>query len=310
MRKSVLTMGLVVLACVSLWGCKGNSLNKSASSSNTSASVSDAESVRSIIKRAYDNSLYSRFTLDDSLDLSVMFDTNGRAYVESDYVNGFYIDKNKSLIASYDSSNKPYWEVINEYTPLYFVEKALVFVDNGKGSISKYDGEEGDTVYQIDIKGSNIREFFDELGKQVSDDYCQFLFNKASNELTDLDMINIYVMNSVENTPVFKMDIQTSDGVMTVWNLTGLFEAGGLTFDSGISNIKNGDNFEDVSSLLDKEKEKIGEALTKYVESHPDLMEKLNTHSIDTSEINETVESLETSESNETSESSETSESK
>lgn len=285
MRKSVLTMGLVVLACVSLWGCKGNSLNKSASSSNTSASVSDVESVRGIIKRAYDNSLYSRFTLDDSLDLSVMFDTNGRAYVESDYVNGFYIDKNKSLIASYDSSNKPYWEVINEYTPLYFVEKALSFVDNGKGSISKYDGEEGDTVYQIDIKGSNIREFFSELGEQVSNDYCQFLFNRASNELTDLDMINIYVMNKSDNLPIFKADVQTSDGVMTIWNLEGLLEVGGITFDSSIANIKNGDDFDEVSKKLDLEKERMGEALTSYIESHPELKEKLELNSIDTSEI-------------------------
>lgn len=294
MRKSVLTMGLVVLACVSLWGCKGNSLNKSASSSNTSASVSDVESVRDIIKRAYDNSLYSRFTLDDSLDLSVMFDTNGRAYVESDYVNGFYIDKNKSLIASYDSSNKPYWEVINEYTPLYFVEKALVFVDNGKGSISKYDGEEGDTVYQIDIKGSNIREFFSELGEQVSNDYCQFLFNRPSNELTDLDMINIYVMNKPDNLPIFKADVQTSDGVMTIWNLEGLLEVGGITFDDSIANIKNGDDFDEVNKKLDLEKEKMGEALTGYIESHPELKEKLELNSIDTSEINDETVTEET----------------
>ena len=307
MKKSVVTLGLVALACVSLWGCKGNSVNTNKVATSSNIENSDIESVRNIVKRAYANSLYCSFNIDESLDLSMIYDTEGRAYVESDYINGFYITKTKSLVASYDSSNKPYWEILDEYTPLYCVEKALSLAESDKANISKYDGEEGDTVYQIDVKGSNIREFFDELGKQVSDDYCKFLFNKDSLNLTDLDMINIYVMNSVENTPVFKMDIQTSDGVMTVWNLTGLFEAGAITFDSGISNIKNGDNFEDVSSLLDKEKEKIGEALTKYVESHPDLMEKLNMHSIDTSEVNE---SSETSESSENSERLETSESK
>lgn len=306
MRKSVMTMGIVLLACASLWGCKGGNSNNSRVATASNIEDKSLESVRHIISRAYANSLYGRLDLDESLNLAILFDTNGKAYVEGDYVNGFYISKDKSLVASYDSSSKPYWEVLNEYTPLYCVEKALDLVYENKGSISTYDGEEGDTVYQIDIKGSNIKEFFDDLGKQVSDEYCKFLFGKDSLNLTDLDMVNIYVMNNKDNLPIFKMDVQTSsDGIKTVWNLTGLFEAGAVTFDDSVSNIKNGDDFEAVSKILDNEKEKIGKVLAVYVENHPEIKEKLDLKSIDTSEIGETSSS-ETTISDETTVSDET----
>ena len=306
MRKSIMTMGIILLACTSLWGCKGGNSNNSRVATASNIEDKSLESVRHIISRAYANSLYGRLDLDESLNLAILFDTNGKAYVEGDYVNGFYIDKDKSLVASYDSS-KPYWEVLNEYTPLYCVEKALDLVYKDKGSISTYDGEDGDTVYQIDIKGSNIKEFFDDLGKQVSDEYCKFLFGKDSLNLTDLDMVNIYVMSNKDNLPIFKMDVQTSsDGIKTVWNLTGLFEAGAVTFDDSVSNIKNGDDFEAVSKILDNEKEKIGKVLAVYVENHPEIKEKLDLKSIDTSEIGGASSSSETTVSEETTVSDET----
>ena len=301
MRKSVMTMGIVLIACASLWGCKGGNSNNSRVAVSSSIEDKSLVNVRDIVNKAYANSLYCKLDLDESVNLAILFDTNGKAYVEGDYVNGFYIDKNKSLFASYDSSNKPYWEVLNEYTPLYYVEKALDLVDGGKASISTYNGEDEDTVYQIDIKGSNIKEFFDDLGKQISDEYCKFLFDKDSLNLTDLDMINIYAMDSKNSLPIFKMDVQTSsDGIKTVWNLTGLFEAGAVTFDDSISNIKNGDDFEAVSKILDNEKEKIGKVLAVYVENHPDIKEKLDLKSIDTSEVGEASSSEETTVSDET----------
>lgn len=301
MRKSVITIGIVLIACASLWGCKGGNSNNSRVAVSSSIEDKSLVNVRDIVNKAYANSLYCKLDLDESVNLAILFDTNGKAYVEGDYVNGFYIDKNKSLFASYDSSNKPYWEVLNEYTPLYYVEKALDLVDGGKASISTYNGEGEDTVYQIDIKGSNIKEFFDDLGKQISDEYCKFLFDKDSLNLTDLDMINIYAMDSKNSLPIFKMDVQTSsDGIKTVWNLTGLFEAGAVTFDNSVSNIKNGDDFEAVSKILDNEKEKIGKVLAVYVENHPDIKEKLDLKSIDTSEVGEASSSEETTVSDET----------
>ena len=105
-------------------------------------------------------------------------------------------------------------------------------------------------------------------------------------------MVNIYVMNNKDNLPIFKMDVQTSsDGIKTVWNLTGLFEAGAVTFDDSVSNIKNGDDFEAVSKILDNEKEKIGKVLAVYVENHPEIKQKLDLKSIVTSEIGETTSS-------------------
>ena len=282
MKKSIISLGLLSLACTSLLGCSPKNGENIATQSN--ADKNPVKVVKGIVARAYKNSLYCNLSFDEYSTVSMLYDTNGRAYVETDYINGFYIDKNRSLTASYDSSDKPYWEILDEYTPLYCVEKGVDLVEKDKGNISEYTGEGTDTVYQIDIKGSNIKEFFDELGTQVSDDYCNLLFNKDSLSLTDLDVINIYVMDSSEHIPTFKMDVQTSGGTNTVWNVNGLFEAGSITFDSALGEIKSGDDFDKVSEMLNKEKEKIGVALTKYIESHPELKEKIDIKAMESSE--------------------------
>lgn len=281
MKKSIIRLGLLSMACASLLGCSPKNGENIATQSN--ANKNPVKVVKGIVDRAYKNSLYCNLSFDEYSTVSMLYDTNGRAYVETDYINGFYIDKNRSLTASYDSSDKPYWEILDEYTPLYCVEKGVDLIEKDKGEISEYDGEGADTVYQIDIKGSNIKEFFDELGTQVSDDYCNLLFDKDSLSLTDLDVINIYVMDSSEHIPTFKMDVQTSGGTNTVWNLNGLFEAGSITFDSALGEIKSGDDFDKVSEMLNKEKEKIGVALTKYIESHPELKEKIDIKAMESS---------------------------
>ena len=282
MKKSIISLGLLSITCASLLGCSPKNGDNIATQSN--ADKNPVKVVKGIVARAYKNSLYCNLSFDEYSTVSMLYDTNGRAYVETDYINGFYIDKNRSLTASYDSSDKPYWEILDEYTPLYCVEKGVDLVEKDKGEISEYDGEGADTVYQIDIKGSNIKEFFDELGTQVSDDYCNLLFDKDSLSLTDLDVINIYVMDSPEHIPTFKMDVQTSGGTNTVWNVNGLFETGSITFDSALGEIKNGDDFDKVSEMLNKEKEKIGVALTKYIENHPELKEKIDIKAMESSE--------------------------
>lgn len=288
MRKSIISLGLLSIACASLLGCSPKNGENIATQSN--ADKNPVKVVKGIVARAYKNSLYCSLSFDEYSTVSMLYDTNGRAYVETDYINGFYIDKNRSLTASYDSSDKPYWEILDEYTPLYCVEKGVDLVEKDKGEISEYDGEGADTVYQIDIKGSNIKEFFDELGTQVSDDYCNLLFDKDSLSLTDLDAINLYVMDSPEHIPTFKMDVQTSGGTNTVWNVNGLFEAGSITFDSALGEIKSGDDFDKVSEMLNKEKEKIGVALTKYIESHPELKEKIDIKAMESSSSIEETE--------------------
>ena len=272
---SLLVLGTVLSACSIGNKNIDNVATDSNASINKEAYIKD---IQDSIDYSYANSVYSIVRLDKDLDMSVIYDTSGKAYAETDYSNGFYIDKNKSILSKYDVSKKPYYNLEVEYTPLYSIEKALELVKDNKAdltqSVFEDNSSKGSKDYLITIKGSNIKSFYSDLDSDSLDKYMLSYYNHTASELTNFDSLNIAL--SVRDTNLIDAIMFIGDKESkNIWVQSCLFTLGGITFDDTIKDIKSTDSFDSISDKLNKEKEIIGEKLSEAVTNNKEIKDML-----------------------------------
>lgn len=273
---SLLVLGTLLSACS--FSSEGNS-NKTLATDSTILDIgSSIKEIEDSINYIYDSSAYTIVNVDEDLYMSVIYDTTGKAYVESDYYNGFYINKNKSIASKYDASGNAYWSIDVDYTPMYCIEKALDLVKLNKAELTKTvfadESSKGSNDFLIKIKGSNIKDFYNELDNASLDNYMLSYYGHKANELVDSDTLNIALTirgTNLIDAAMFIGDRQNK----TVWTNASLFVIGGVTFDDTIKNISNSDNFNDVNDRLNAEKEKLGARLYDVVSTNSEIRSML-----------------------------------
>jgi lipoprotein len=262
---------LALLALLALTACGNKNSDKEVAPSVDSSVEQDVKAITDSINGSYANSMYSVVQLSDTLNMTLIYDTTGKAYAETDYANGFYTAKDKSLVAQYDSSNKPYWNLETEYTPLYTVEKSAELLGVGKAELVDdiTDSKDGYKTYHIKVSGANIKSLYDKYTQDALDQYCMDCFGKKSNSLDDTDSFNVYFTDKGENLSNGTLLAQsaTSDDKI-VWNYSGYFTLGALTFDPNLEKISSNIDFNSANGIITAEKDKIGSAIVKAVEEN------------------------------------------
>lgn len=261
----------IVLAFLVLTACSNKDKKKEVDSNVDSSVEQDVKSIRDSINGSYANSMYSVVQLSDKLNMTLIYDTTGKAYAETDYANGFYTAKDKSLVAQYDSSNKPYWNLETEYTPLYTVEKSAELLESGKAELVQdvTDSKDGYKTYHIKVSGTNIKSLYGSYTQDALDQYCMDCFGKEANKLDDTDSFNVYFTDKGENLSNGTLLVTSSaSDDKIVWNYSGYFTLGALTFDSDLENISSNIDFNYANGIITAEKDKIGDAIVKAVEEN------------------------------------------
>ena len=174
-------------------------------------------------------------------------------------------------MAQYDSSNKPYWNLETEYTPLYTVEKSAELLESGKAELVQdvTDSKDGYKTYHIKVSGTNIKSLYGSYTQDALDQYCIDCFGKEANKLDDTDSFNVYFTDKGENLSngTLLVTSSTSDDKI-VWNYSGYFTLGAITFDSNLENISSNIDFNYANGIITAEKDKIGDAIVKAVEEN------------------------------------------
>lgn len=271
--------------------------------------VKPYDRIMNAITTMYDSGALIGVQIDPEESLSIMyyFDHNGRAYAESPYINGLFIDKDKSLTEKQDGNGEYYFGIVDDMTPLYMIETMVDLVNNGKGKISDITLEEEKVVdcrtYQIDINGEDIADVF----SVVSEDYCseqiKTLYDLNSKSLFKLsDALRLVItIGGNEGEVAAAIFVVRDNTPYILYNFEGYTPIGGWELDTTKWNKDMDVNaYKELRGDYHSVQTFCGSQIEKWLAAHPEIVNSLGNRISESSAGSNTVESSEASESNET----------
>lgn len=259
--------------------------------------VSPSEDILNAVNTMYNNGALIGVQIDPEESLSIMyyFDHNGKAYAESPYINGLFIDKDKSLTEKQDGNGEYYFGIADDMTPLYMIETMVNIANSGKGKIQDITMEEEKAVncksYQVDIVGEDIASVFG----AVSEDYC----SEQIKTLYDLNNKNLLKLSDILRLMITigEGDGQVAAAIFVVrdntpyilYNFEGYTSIGGWDLDTEKWNKDMDVNsYKEMRADYHGVQTFCGAQIEKWLTAHPDIVNSLGNR-MSTSESSNSV---------------------
>lgn len=270
--------------------------------------IDPSEAVDSAVSTMYNNGALVGIQVDPDENLSIMyyFDANGRAYAESPYINGLFIDKDKSLTEKQDGNGEYFFSIVDDMTPLYMIETMNNLVKNGKGKITDVTIEEEKAVncrsYQIDIEGENVASVFD----VVSENYCleqiKMLYDLTSkSQLTLSNKLRLFMtIGDGDGQVAAAIFVIKDDTPYILYKFEGYTSIGGWKLDETIWNKDmNVNAYKELRSDYQSVQTFCGAQIEKWLDAHPEVLNtlgnRLNNNSSSSGSSDESSSSSESS---------------
>lgn len=246
--------------------------------------VSPSEDILNAVNTMYNNGALIGVQIDPEESLSIMyyFDHNGKAYAESPYINGLFIDKDKSLTEKQDGNGEYYFGIADDMTPLYMIETMVNIANSGKGKIQDITVEDEKAVncksYQVDIVGEDIASVFG----AVSEDYC----SEQIKTLYDLNNKNLLKLSDILRLMITigEGDGQVAAAIFVVrdntpyilYNFEGYTSIGGWDLDAEKWNKDMDVNsYKEMRADYHGVQTFCGAQIEKWLTAHPDIVNSI-----------------------------------
>lgn len=266
--------------------------------------VNPLEDISNAINRMYANGAMIGVDIDPDEDLSIIyyFDSNGKAYAESPYINGLYVEKDRSLTEKQDGNGEYYFSMVDDMTPLYLIENIVkVAGEKDKGIVTDITTDEESEVgcrsYQVDIRGVDIASVFN----AVSSNYCleqvKTLYNIDNPNNLDIgNILRLLITTSDEDGHTAAAVLVIKDNTPYIlYNFEGYTSLGGWELDASVWNKDmKVDNYKGLREKYIGVQTFCGAQIEKWLTEHPEVLDSLgnrletDTKSTQATESNET----------------------